>query len=228
MSKLLNIVAFAGCCIVSIFLAWLMVDRLGADNVRLGLRYAFAPAVVLAGFAFTMLGKLHDLTEIGNLPVRVIERLIERVSIVQLRLWLLISAVTWPRLPGGSSARLRKVMPPTITGRSQRQFCAWPCCSWRLALRRSICRLCIETTQASGCGRYGIFRTERCARRHWQNCAADVPASETVSRPRQQRSAEPLPACRKAPTCDPPHELAPALAQRLPALHGLAGRRGTA
>jgi len=100
MSKLLNIVAFTGCCIICIFLAWLMVDRLGADNVRVGLRYAFAPAVVLAGFAFTMLGKLHDLTEIGNLPVRVIERLIERVSIVQLRLWLLISAVTLATVAG--------------------------------------------------------------------------------------------------------------------------------
>jgi hypothetical protein len=93
MRKAFNIAALLACGVVSAVLAWLSVRYLGLENVRTALRYATAPALFLGGFAVTLLGKVHDLTEISGMPVHIIDKLTPLVRLIHIRLWILISLV---------------------------------------------------------------------------------------------------------------------------------------
>lgn len=100
MRKWLNIAALVLCVATALVATWFGVQHLGLEIARAALRFAAGPAVVLAGFAFTVVTKVHDLAEIGGLSIPVIDRLTPRVTVVQRRLWLLIGLTTLATVVG--------------------------------------------------------------------------------------------------------------------------------
>jgi hypothetical protein len=100
MRKAANILALLLCGCASAALAWLSVRCLGLENVRSALRFATAPAVFLGGFAATLLGKVHDLTEISGMPVHIIDRVAPKVRAIHIRLWILIALIAMATVGG--------------------------------------------------------------------------------------------------------------------------------
>jgi uncharacterized membrane protein len=100
MRKAANIIGLLLCGIISLALAWIAVKCLGIESVRSALRFATAPAIFLGGFAATLLGKVHDLTEISGIPVQVIDRIAPLVKRIHIRLWILIGLIAFATVGG--------------------------------------------------------------------------------------------------------------------------------
>jgi uncharacterized membrane protein len=100
MRKAANIGGVLLCGITSAALAYFAVKYLGLESVRSALRFATAPAIFLGGFAATLLGKVHDLTEISGIPVQVIDRIAPLVRRIHIRLWILIGLIAFATVGG--------------------------------------------------------------------------------------------------------------------------------